>query len=246
MAPLLDKHLPLHSNSSRSSTLQAERKKDHYSHFILRLAFSSTEDLRRRFSRLESMLFRLRYRLDDTRERQEFVDSLDFAWEMVSEKERLELADELRASTGPVRKGEDDGFFKVEWEKVPELVEHRRVLLKRGMAYVPVREQMSLVLSEFTKRLDDALEVRQTSVHESPTNQCRSLRAHSRVWTKMIVSHQFWLIYHNHLPLRMRHTTLQLLFRLTSIRLPPTLTSSRLTFHYACLTCINLFESIRI
>jgi DNA primase large subunit len=42
---------------------------------------------------------------------------------------------------------------------VPELVEQRRVLLKRGKAYVPQREQMSLVVAEFTRKLDDALEV---------------------------------------------------------------------------------------
>jgi DNA primase large subunit len=159
MTPLLEKHLPLHANSSRSSTLQDERRKDHYSHFILRLAFSSTEDLRRRFSRLETMLFRLRYKLDDSRERQEFINTLDFAWDVVSEKEKAELGEELRAATGGVRKGEDEAYFKVEWERVPELVEQRRVLLKRGMAYVPVREQMSLIVAEFTKRLDQGLEV---------------------------------------------------------------------------------------
>jgi DNA primase large subunit len=132
---------------------------DHYSHFILRLAFSATEDLRRRFSRLETMLFRLRYKNDDIRERQDFVNSLDFAWETVGEQERNELGEELRAATGFMKKSEDDGWFKVEWEKVPELVEQRRVLLKRGMAYVPVREQLSLIVSEYTKRLDQALEV---------------------------------------------------------------------------------------
>jgi DNA primase large subunit len=159
MTPIVEKYLPLHQNSSRSSTLQEERKKDHYSHFILRLAFSSTEDLRRRYSRLETTLFRLRYKMDDARERQEFVNSLDFSWETVGEKEKTELAEELKAATGTTRKGEEEGFFKVEWEKVPELVEQRRILLKRGMAYVPVREQMSLVLAEFSKRLDQALEV---------------------------------------------------------------------------------------
>jgi DNA primase large subunit len=159
MAPLLEKHLPLHSNSSRSSALQEERRKDHYSHFILRLAFSATEDLRRRFSRLETMLFRLRYKEDDTRERQAFVNSLDFAWETVGEQEKAELGEDLRAAAGNTWKNDDEGWFKVEWERVPELVEHRRVLLRRGMAYVPVREQMSLVVSEYTKRLDLALEV---------------------------------------------------------------------------------------
>jgi DNA primase large subunit len=159
MTPTLEKHLPLHSNASRFSTLQADRKKDHYSHFILRLAFSSTKDLRDRFARLESMLFRLRYRLCDHRERQEFVDSLDFAWEFVGERERAALDKELRASSGYIRNGDEDGYFKVDWEKVPELVEHRRVFLRAGLAYVPMREQMSLVMSEFSKRIEDALEV---------------------------------------------------------------------------------------
>lgn len=159
MTPILDKHLPMNSNSSRSA-LQEQRKRDHYSHFILRLAFSATEELRRRFSRLETMLFRLRFREDDARERQAFVQSLEFEWERVGDKEREELASELAAATPALRKGDEDGWFKVDWEKVPELVESRRVLLKRGKAYVPTREQTSLVVAEFTKRLDSALEVR--------------------------------------------------------------------------------------
>ncbi|KAF2669667.1 DNA primase, large subunit [Microthyrium microscopicum] len=162
MTPILEKHLPLHSNSSRSSQLQAERRRDHYSHFILRLAFSSTEDLRRRFSRLETMLFRLRYRQDDDnrRERSEFINSLDFSWEIVDDKERAELGEQLKAATGSVfKKGDEEGYFKVDFEKVPELVEQRRCMLRRGMAYVPMREQMSLVVAEYTARLDRALDM---------------------------------------------------------------------------------------
>ena len=157
MSSILDKYLPLHSNSSRSSTLQEERKRDHYSHFILRLAFSATEDLRRRFSRLEAMLFKLRFKDEASVERQQFVDGLGLEWEKVEEEEKRELSQELAATGG--KKGEDQGWFKVDWERVPELVEGRRVLLKRGKAYVPAREQVSLVVAEFTKRLDDALEV---------------------------------------------------------------------------------------
>ena len=55
---------------------------------------------------------------------------------------------------------EDGGWFKVDFEAVPELVETRRVFLKRGKAYVPVREQMSMVLAGFNERLDKGLEVR--------------------------------------------------------------------------------------
>ncbi|KAF2110409.1 DNA primase large subunit [Lophiotrema nucula] len=158
MKSIVDKYLPLRSNSSRSQSLQDERKRDHYSHFILRLAFSATEDLRRRYSRLETALFKLRFKDDDLLERRDFVNTLNLEWEEVGADEKREFGAELAAASG-MKKGEDQDWFKVDWERVPELVEQRRVLLKRGKAYVPQREQMSLVVAEFTKRLDEALEL---------------------------------------------------------------------------------------
>lgn len=158
MSSILKKHLPLRSNSSRSQSIQEERKKDHYSHFILRLAFSSTEELRRRFSRLETMLFRLRFKDDDFLERQKFVKSLELEWEEVTAEEKSGLRDQLLAVSG-LKKGEDQDWFKVDWERVPKLVEERKVFVKWGKAYVPQNEQMSLVVADFEKRLDEALEV---------------------------------------------------------------------------------------
>ncbi|EKD21078.1 uncharacterized protein L3040_000883 [Drepanopeziza brunnea f. sp. 'multigermtubi'] len=160
MKPLLDKYLPLATSTSGSMAIQSERQKDHYSHFILRLAFASTEDLRRRFSRVESMLFRLRFQADDLRERQLFVESLNLDWETVSDDERREYAEELRAAGGGYPKRiEEESYFKVDWERVPELVEHRRVFVKGGKAYVPGKEQLSMVVAEFTTRLEKALEM---------------------------------------------------------------------------------------
>lgn len=174
MRPILEKHMPLSQNSARSPALLDERKKDHYSHFILRLAFSSTEDLRRRFSRLETQLFRLRFQTNDARDRQDFVESLDFDWQKVSDEERRSLAAELAAVNPGMRKGEEEGWFKVDWEQVPELVETRRVFLKHGKAYVPAREQTSMVVSEFSRRLDQALEVSQSRSKASahPDGSC--------------------------------------------------------------------------
>ena len=141
--------------------LKLERQKDHYSHFILRLAFSSTEDLRHRFARIESSLFRLRFMTDDARERQSFVSSLDFSWEVVGDQEKKDLMPFLSSATPGLQKreAEEGGWFKVGWETVPELVENRRVFVRKGMAYVPAREQMSMVLAEFTGRLNKGLEV---------------------------------------------------------------------------------------
>ncbi|KAL6715684.1 DNA primase subunit pri2 [Lecanora helva] len=166
ITPLLQKWLPLHSNTSSStgaqdSNLQLERQKDHYSHFILRLAFSSTEDLRRRFARIENALFRLRFQNDDVRERQRFVESLQLDWEAVSEEEKGALAEDLVNATPGLRRQEIDegGWFKVDFEAVPELVESRRVFLRAGKAYVPVREQLSMVLAGFNANLEKGLEL---------------------------------------------------------------------------------------
>ena len=182
MKPLLQKYLPLSPNTSssigfRDDRLKLERQKDHYSHFILRLAFSSTEDLRRRFARIESALFRLRFQNDDANERQEFVRSLEFSWESVSEEEKRELATQLLNATPGLREKElrEGGWFKVDWETVPELVENRRVFVTKGKAYVPVREQMSMILAEFTAKLDQGLEVS----HRQPSSPHPTLQANS-------------------------------------------------------------------
>jgi DNA primase large subunit len=160
MKPLLDKYLPLSPSISNSPSQHAERQKDHYSHFILRLAFASTGDLKARFSRVETALFRLRFGSDDLRERQAFVQTLALDWEVVGEEERGVLSEELRAAGGGFPKRiEEENYFKVDWERVPGLVEDRRVLVRGGKAYVPGREQASIVIAEFTRRLDQALEV---------------------------------------------------------------------------------------
>lgn len=139
--------------------MKNERQKDHYSHFILRLAFSATEDLRRRFARAETMLFRFRFQQDDSRERRAFIDSLSLDWEPVSDEERNEVAESLVSSTPGLRRVDDETWYKVDWEKVPELVERRVVFLRRGKVYVPGREQLSMIMAEFTARLERSLEV---------------------------------------------------------------------------------------
>ncbi|EXJ58327.1 DNA primase large subunit [Cladophialophora yegresii CBS 114405] len=164
LEPLLKKYLPLSSNTAAAGgvvdqKLKNQRRKDHYSHYILRLAFSGTEDLRRRFARVETMLFRLRFQQDDTRERQAFIESLNMNWERVQEEEKRELAEQLLAATPGLRRTDGENWFKVDWTCVPELVEHRTVLVRKGKAYVPMREQTSMVLTEFTTRLEKALEL---------------------------------------------------------------------------------------
>jgi DNA primase large subunit len=164
--PLLREWLPLSSNTSspmgfQDEKIKSQRRKDHYSHYILRLAFSSTEELRRRFLRVETALFKLRFQYDDARERQEFIESLDLAWEMMLDEEKRNLGKDLLDATPGLKRQdlEEGGWFKVNFELVPELVESRKILIKAGKAYVPSREQLSMVLASFIAKLDRGLEV---------------------------------------------------------------------------------------
>ncbi|KAI5804524.1 DNA primase large subunit [Geopyxis carbonaria] len=156
LAAKLKTTLPLASNSSRAGdALVEQRRMDHYSHFILRLAFARSEELRRRFAKAETVLFRYRFETDDVGERRRFVAEQGLEWEPVPAEEVQRLAGVLRDVNGG-RKIEEE-YFRVEWEKVPDLVEGRKVLLRGGMAYVPASLQLSMVAAEFTARLERAL-----------------------------------------------------------------------------------------
>lgn len=158
LASLLLKHLPLNANSSRSEALSMQRRIDHYSHFILRLAFARSEELRTRFSKAETILFQYRLDTDDAMEKAKFISTLGLEWEPLGEEEKREVQKELKDVAGGIKVLENV-YYKIDWEKVPDLVARRAVFVRRGLAYVPASLQASVVVAEFTNRLDKALEV---------------------------------------------------------------------------------------
>lgn len=160
MKPVLEKHMRLSPNMS-SNDVEMERKRDHYSHWTLRLAFSATADLRQRFARLETQLFKHRLQDDDSRERKVFIESLSMSWETVGDSEKSAIGiDDLKAATNFNKwESDEESWFKVNWETVPELVERRLCLLRRGKAYVHVREQQTMVINEFGRQLESGLEL---------------------------------------------------------------------------------------
>lgn len=106
------------------------------------------------------MLFKLRYQGDETRERNVFVQELNLEWEVLGEQEKRDLAENLRAAAGGLKRIDEESWVKVAWEHVPDLVQSRAVYIRAGLAYVPSKEQVSMIVAEFTSRLDKALEVR--------------------------------------------------------------------------------------
>jgi DNA primase large subunit len=151
----LTKYLPL-NNLGKSTRM--ERKKDHYSHFILRLAFCRSQELRAKFVRLETALFKVRFITDMASTQKSFVQSLNLNWDPVDERERVELFPLLNTSTVP-SVSPNESFFKVDFQKVDELVSTRNVLVRKGKAYVPMSLQLSLISGEFSRRLEQAMEI---------------------------------------------------------------------------------------
>ncbi|KAF8628423.1 hypothetical protein AX15_003944 [Amanita polypyramis BW_CC] len=164
------KYMPLSQGKLReddASVRDAERKRDNLSHFVLRLAFCRSEDLRRRFVKAETTLFKIRYDTETSDNRAKFLGSRHFDWQPVSDHEKQAHGQDLfslhytGAEDDNTKKGwfKDAIFHKVRWTRVPDLVERRSVLLKGGWAYVPEAEQASIVYQEFESHLEKAMEV---------------------------------------------------------------------------------------
>ncbi|CAM0137401.1 unnamed protein product [Umbelopsis sp. WA50703] len=145
-----------------------DRRKDHISHFILRLAYCRSEDLRSWFLRQECALFRHRFELESRKEKEAFLKTLDINWKVVSQEDKMNMKAELETCAFWTAKAaggqnvqdfvENETYFEVDFERVPDLISRRSVLLRRGKAYVPMTEQISLVMDEFKARLSKALE----------------------------------------------------------------------------------------
>lgn len=173
--PLFLKYLPLNPSSTNNEAMTyQERRKDHYSHYILRLVFCRTEELRKKFIKNETILFKVRYNMLQPKEQQEFIASYKdkLPWQYISNEEKVNMFEDLYAATGAtvrnvlfMESGDPsftitneqlkqhirvkENFIKLPFDKVPNLVASRLVLLKSGYAYIPSTLQLNLLSIEF-------------------------------------------------------------------------------------------------
>jgi len=145
-----------------------EVRKDQVSHFILRIAYCKTEDLRRWFLKHESELFRFRLERLDSGERAKFMEQSGLAYDMVSKEDVLRLKAQLQAV--PIfsqQPGYGQGahtvevtrtqFFRIPFTQALDLVAHRQVFLEAGFAYVPVERLVSIIVARFRSALSRGL-----------------------------------------------------------------------------------------
>ncbi|KAI8468231.1 MAG: eukaryotic and archaeal DNA primase, large subunit-domain-containing protein [Monoraphidium minutum] len=168
---LLTKHKLRGGGAGRG---EAERR-DVISHFILRLAYCRSADLRAWYVGQESALFKARFRELLPAEQVEFFSAQGLPYRAITSDELEELRDQLAqvamsvgdvAGSTAIAQGERTLFFKarpgrgagcVPFAAVPDLVGGRKVLLRGGIAYVAQEQVYSLVLGAFRAHLSAAL-----------------------------------------------------------------------------------------
>ncbi|XP_016542575.1 probable DNA primase large subunit isoform X1 [Capsicum annuum] len=159
--------------------------KDIISHFVLRLVYCRTEELRKWFLSMETTLFRYRFRDESPEIQRALMAEFDLQYKAVSNAEYESVKDKLnqvaRAIGQPIT-STDTIFYKnlhriwsiyigcfgysydqeiwIDWvpfEEVPELVAGRRVLIQKGNAYIAMNQVVSLVITQFRSLLSKAL-----------------------------------------------------------------------------------------
>ena len=122
-------------------------RKDYYSHFILRLAYCRTEDLRRWFLQNETELFKYRFVNNAPEDMNRWLSTNGLRYEAISRDERDQIKDDLMAMARCRREEwqEHQEYYKVRFEEVVDLIRQRRVFLKAGYAYVPQSDLVSIV-----------------------------------------------------------------------------------------------------
>jgi len=139
-----------------------ELHRDQCSHFLLRLAFCRTEELRRYFLSNEHELFKFRFsgQVGDVAR---FLLDNGMPYAPIGEAELDEVLPHLQNVRRSVKLAKDgaasvkEDHYKVPFEEVLDLVRGRRVFLRAGFAYVPQSELISIVGGQVRARLSRAL-----------------------------------------------------------------------------------------
>uniref|UniRef100_H2Z295 DNA primase large subunit n=1 Tax=Ciona savignyi TaxID=51511 RepID=H2Z295_CIOSA len=135
------------------------RRKDHISHFILRLAYCRSEELRRWFLDKELDLFKFRFLHESQSSIQQFLKLNNLSYEPISKEERTRYAAALSTSSYDMSEAnvENSLFYRVPFVDVLNLVTSRRVFLFQGDAFVPQKEFLSIISTRYREHLSKAL-----------------------------------------------------------------------------------------
>ncbi|CAH2001261.1 unnamed protein product [Acanthoscelides obtectus] len=161
----LKKYIRLMSgyNGTNDQDNQA-RRADHISHFILRLAYCRSEDLRRWFISKEMDWFKIKFLAQTPQGVMDFLKVNNLTYRPISEEEKSLKKNELVTSTPGVTDVSVDAtdFYKVPFTDVLLLVKNRRVHVTKGYAYIPTQDLVVCIQTKFRAKLSEALNVSKT------------------------------------------------------------------------------------
>nr|XP_060608786.1 DNA primase large subunit [Anolis sagrei ordinatus] len=137
------------------------RRKDHISHFILRLAYCQTEELRRWFIQQEMDLFRYRFTQLSDELAKKFLAYVNLAYDPVSETEKEAIGSDLRSATPGFNDADitHNVFYLVPFSDSADLVRVKRVYFYGGYAYVPQQDFLVILMNNYRTRLSKALAI---------------------------------------------------------------------------------------
>ena len=165
------------------------RRKDHISHFLLRLAFCRTEESRRWFVSQESDLFRFRFSEEKSETVQRFMQENQMNFHPVSnilnfmhfrmlkvmpidftillclkkfqiqEEEKKKILLKLMSTSSHPGRVDSVEYYKVPFTDALDLVRQRKVYLQAGFAYIPADELVSIITASFRSHLSLAMTV---------------------------------------------------------------------------------------
>jgi len=147
-------------NSNEPTEAELEwRKRDHISHFILRLAYSRSEDLRQWFIEKELDLFKFRFSREDSASVQQFLLINSMTYSPISEEEKEKHSDNLLMCGFELTKAslKTTSFYKVAFTEVLNLVRSRKVFLSAGFAFVSQSNFVSIMSTKFRENLSHQL-----------------------------------------------------------------------------------------
>ncbi|CAO3590558.1 unnamed protein product [Absidia cylindrospora] len=166
----LDRYLPMHSTHTSRTKQVEERRKDHISHFALRLAYCQSEESSDWFVQQECALFKFRYEQELEENKKRFLDTCNLNWKVVEPQIKKQIQSHLERcihkddKTSAALYVASETYYEVDFEKVPDLIQQRAVYINKGKAYVPKENQLSLVLWEFKSRLSKMIQATAKSI----------------------------------------------------------------------------------
>ncbi|XP_012053963.1 PREDICTED: LOW QUALITY PROTEIN: DNA primase large subunit-like [Atta cephalotes] len=134
------------------------RRKDHISHFILRLVYCHNVEQTKWFLNQEVEFFKLRFSSLDKKGIERLLSITNMDCILISQDEKFEMKEELSLSCGKVTNIDIADIYKVPFEKVCDLIRGRKVYLKAGMAYITHMDLSSVFVSYLKENLVTGLE----------------------------------------------------------------------------------------